>query len=67
MRGVFGFAWRSAVWLPLRVLRVLLIPVVLILAAATLGAFLSDDRLAAGLLAVSTGICAEIRARLLLI
>lgn len=67
MRGAWGFTWRAAAWMPLRVLRILLIPVIAILATAALGAVLSNDLLSAGLLACVTGICAELRARLLLI
>ena len=65
MFGVLRFAWRSAVWLPLLVLRVLLIPVTLAFGAAAVGAFLSDDPGSALVLAILAGAAAEVRARLL--
>lgn len=51
-------------WLPLRLLRLALLPLTLFLCMTAFGAYLSGDILAACLVGILAGICAHARERL---
>lgn len=65
MRSVLSFTLHAVGWPLAALLRLVLLPLMVVLVVAGLGAYASDDMLGAAVCAVLAGVCHEARWRLL--